>query len=337
MRVRHFLPALEFYRKLGAPVYSALRHTGLPSEIEFYPEAFMPREKSAKFLRFLRSREHIDDVGWQIYGGFGFRVADKVSEVELCQQLSIGQKVVKFKDSLWRANNFIHPQITTVPGGIKFEFLDCQGQDSFEKLVLDWTRNLAVVALVQSVLGPDWRPSKLGFVSTARPCDHALTYFDRTKILQGQATTWVYVPNEVLAYKAAPNFTGRLPERSNCTDAPLPCGFGPPDYGSLSEMLKSMLMPYVSEGFPSVDAAAEMVNCSRRSLQRKLGDKGTSYAKLTKELRIEHAQRMLAETDMKVIDIAVATGFLHAANFTRAFVSSTGLTPRAYRRGIGHF
>jgi len=47
--------------------------------------------------------------------------------------------------------------------------------------------------------------------------------------------------------------------------------------------------------------------------------------------RIEAAQEMLAETDQRVIDIAMAVGFQTQAHFTTVFRRLTGDTPRHWR------
>ena len=41
---------------------------------------------------------------------------------------------------------------------------------------------------------------------------------------------------------------------------------------------------------------------------------------------------MLADPDVKVIEIAGALGYTDAGNFTRAFRSWTGLSPQEFRR-----
>jgi len=54
------------------------------------------------------------------------------------------------------------------------------------------------------------------------------------------------------------------------------------------------------------------------------------YAYCTK-LRMENAQSLLENTDMKINEIAVCTGYTDAMYFTQAFKHYTGMTPREYR------
>jgi transcriptional regulator GlxA family with amidase domain len=51
-------------------------------------------------------------------------------------------------------------------------------------------------------------------------------------------------------------------------------------------------------------------------------------------LRIERAKSLLRETDMKIIDIAMACGIGSSQYFANIFRQSTGVTPSSYRRHV---
>ncbi|WP_207482005.1 helix-turn-helix domain-containing protein [Arenibaculum pallidiluteum] len=50
------------------------------------------------------------------------------------------------------------------------------------------------------------------------------------------------------------------------------------------------------------------------------------------QMRLEHAERLLAETAMPIVEIAFACGFSHQEHLTRLFRRHRGTTPAAYRR-----
>lgn len=52
------------------------------------------------------------------------------------------------------------------------------------------------------------------------------------------------------------------------------------------------------------------------------------------EHRLFHARRLLATTDLKVVDVATESGFGSLSRFNEAFVRATGCAPRAYRRSL---
>ena len=50
--------------------------------------------------------------------------------------------------------------------------------------------------------------------------------------------------------------------------------------------------------------------------------------------RIDHAQRLLIQTDKQIIDVALESGFSNVSHFDRVFKESTGISPLKYRKGI---
>ena len=59
---------------------------------------------------------------------------------------------------------------------------------------------------------------------------------------------------------------------------------------------------------------------------------GTSIAAHVKEHRMEHAARMLLETNTSIADIASAVGYDSQSKFTSAFKDAYQVTPREYRK-----
>ncbi|HEX8089322.1 MAG TPA: helix-turn-helix transcriptional regulator, partial [Blastocatellia bacterium] len=49
-------------------------------------------------------------------------------------------------------------------------------------------------------------------------------------------------------------------------------------------------------------------------------------------LRMEEARRLLRETKMSVIDVALEVGYANPSHFARLFRRETGLSPSDYRR-----
>lgn len=58
---------------------------------------------------------------------------------------------------------------------------------------------------------------------------------------------------------------------------------------------------------------------------------GKSFSVFLYEFRIGHANRLLAETDIKISTIAHECGFNNLSNFNQQFKKVTGYTPQAYR------
>ncbi|MCP4301059.1 MAG: helix-turn-helix domain-containing protein, partial [Gammaproteobacteria bacterium] len=59
---------------------------------------------------------------------------------------------------------------------------------------------------------------------------------------------------------------------------------------------------------------------------------GRSPAAEIRRTRLSRAERLLADTDLPIPEVAAATGFSHPETLTRTFRRERGLTPLAYRR-----
>lgn len=83
----------------------------------------------------------------------------------------------------------------------------------------------------------------------------------------------------------------------------------------------------------AVDVARGL-GVSVRTLRRRLARSGLTFTVAVQGRRLSVAARLLAETSVKVIDIALVVGYADHAHFTRAFRKWTGVTPVVYRRTI---
>jgi AraC-like DNA-binding protein len=52
------------------------------------------------------------------------------------------------------------------------------------------------------------------------------------------------------------------------------------------------------------------------------------------QCRLEHSQKLLAETNMPLAQIALASGFSDQSHFSRRFHQSIGITPRSFRQSL---
>ena len=72
---------------------------------------------------------------------------------------------------------------------------------------------------------------------------------------------------------------------------------------------------------------------SQRAVQRLLEREGTSFRKLSEEIRRSAADRYLRGTDLPMKEIAYLIGFSELSTFSRAVKSWFGMSPRKYREG----
>jgi AraC-like DNA-binding protein len=84
--------------------------------------------------------------------------------------------------------------------------------------------------------------------------------------------------------------------------------------------------------FPDIEAIAEQLHTTERTLRRKLEAEGTSYQRLLADVRRSLAIDYLRGTSLSTDDIADALGFSDGASFRHAFRRWTSRSPSEYRQ-----
>jgi AraC-like DNA-binding protein len=102
---------------------------------------------------------------------------------------------------------------------------------------------------------------------------------------------------------------------------------------SLRERVRAVLLETLPAGISSIDAVAQRLAISKRSLQRQLADESVGFQELLSEVRHELARHYLSRTDISAGEISWLLGFQESNSFIRAFRSWSGSTPAAYRQG----
>lgn len=87
----------------------------------------------------------------------------------------------------------------------------------------------------------------------------------------------------------------------------------------------------LSEGTCSVDACAEKLGTSSRTLQKRLTRNGVKFLDIVQNERITLAKQALLWSDRSLDDIAFQLGYSEQTSFGRAFKRATGMTPQGFR------
>jgi AraC-like DNA-binding protein len=99
--------------------------------------------------------------------------------------------------------------------------------------------------------------------------------------------------------------------------------------------VREVLTERLARGEPSQAQVAEILNTSARTLQRKLGEKGTTYKEILDETRKVLALAYLSAPRHTVSDVTYLLGFSAGSSFTRAFRRWTGQSPSDWRACAG--
>lgn len=102
---------------------------------------------------------------------------------------------------------------------------------------------------------------------------------------------------------------------------------------NLVNRLRRTLRIQLLRGESSGDHAAQMLALHRRTLNRRLKHRGTTFQDVLDQVRFDTARHLLHLTRMPLPQIATSLGYVNASSFTRAFRRWSGDTPARFRRG----
>lgn len=108
-----------------------------------------------------------------------------------------------------------------------------------------------------------------------------------------------------------------------------------PPVDDFERRLRETLAAALRDGDASLGACARRLNCSSRTLQRRLDAVGASFQGALDDTRRGLAKAWLVDPRLKLAEIAQLLGYTDQAAFTRAFQRWTGLPPGQWRRRGG--
>ncbi|WP_422034575.1 AraC family transcriptional regulator ligand-binding domain-containing protein [Reyranella sp.] len=180
----------------------------------------------------------------------------------------------------------------------------------------------AATNVLRFLAGPKWTPLRVTFAhrepADRRPYD---AFF--------QAPLAFGAPLSAVHFDA-----GWLPRRPQSTPPGLAAPPSPPASGEELDIVvraRRAIIRAMARGIVGVDAVASATGLSRRTLNRRLAERGSSIRDLIAEVRLQVARQLLRDTDLTVADIAVTTCYSDVAAFSRAFRARMGLSPAAWR------
>ena len=188
----------------------------------------------------------------------------------------------------------------------------------------------AAIAITNNILGtlygPGWRPLEV-LLAHAKPLDpESYRKVFQAPIRFGAEQSAVVFRAAALAHPvpgADPNLLQGVQHRIAAMEAM--------GGGDIVVQVRRVLCNLLMGGEASSDAVAEVFAFHRRTLNRRLRERGVTFRQLLDEVRRQRARQLLRDTDLPVLAIAETLGYTDAPAFTRAFRRWAGTTPTAWR------
>lgn len=96
-----------------------------------------------------------------------------------------------------------------------------------------------------------------------------------------------------------------------------------------------LVLESLSHGEPRVSDIAQALAMGERTLQRRLSELGTSFARIVEDTRHRLSLNYLEDPNLRLTEIAFFLGYSELSAFHRAFRRWSGTTPQQYRRTSG--
>ena len=325
IRASAFIPFVTFLEEIGARVDPMLARARLPEAALAQPESLIPVHQACQFVADAARRESIEQLG--------FVVGQKMSIDALGTFGRLVTRSLTLHELLYTAVR-LHPSYST--GGRLWLEPDGDrtwlryGQDRRIEQGWQQAEQLSVALMLQTLrMAPVTMPGpiEVQLRAKAAPGPRDAELFANTRLSYGHPATGVAVPraslSQALAGSRRTSSAWLHLERWLLLTGPA-ADFS----GSVRQAVRTLLL----DGYPDVRHTAAAIGMSVRTLQRRLGESGSSYSRLIEQERFRTAVRLLADPSIKVTNVAIELGYTDLANFTHAFRRWTGVSPSEFRR-----
>jgi AraC-like DNA-binding protein len=181
-----------------------------------------------------------------------------------------------------------------------------------------------MLEVIRAAAGPDWLPERLKLECSASGWAAATSRLPGVRIEYDQPQLAVAIPLLLLSMPVS------------ITALPGDRGEGEPPATDFQGSLRQVLEPWLADGLPGQEIAAELLWTTPRTLRRRLAKEDTSWRRVVNDLKFARAVARLRTGRSSVGEIAEELGYSDAAHFTRFFRRRAGVPPSAYREAIQH-
>ena len=101
--------------------------------------------------------------------------------------------------------------------------------------------------------------------------------------------------------------------------------------GSFRSEVENEIVPLLPHGRARLSEIARRLGVSQRTLARRLSAEGDTFSDVLESLKVDLAERYLADKDLSISQIAWLLGYQEVSSLTHAFKRWTGKTPRLAR------
>ena len=311
------------FEAMGAPVGELLDRSGVSRELLALSATLVPLANVFRFFELSCAslgNEHLGlDLGHNSsladFGAYGKSLASSLTVGAYLRSGVRYYRCLNSGERLWLSRD--------EGGDIRINMTSCENH-SLGAHQSHLCTLIVTILTIRRAVGPDWRPRELGLAYTPREPVPETELLAGTRIVYGTGHSYITVPC-TLPQLRFPHSSRFRVAGSGGPGSPMPTDV-------LEIVTNQVEMLYTHRGTPHIDTVADSLAMSRRTLQREIARRGTTYAEVVHHSRMRRACEELDNSDKTVTEIAFELGYTDASNFTRAFRRETGVSPSAFRR-----
>jgi AraC-like DNA-binding protein len=266
--------------------------------------------------------------------GFGIKVASHIKQTTF-HALGYGLSASStLKEAFERVQRYCHVASDAIEydfsrNGAEYHFViepaEEVADESVDALVAAYLR------MCRSLIGHDYSPLRVEFRRAPPARIDDFQRLLRAPLQFGAARTRLVFDADTILRP----LDGGNPELARHHDAIALRYLSQMERDNIQARVRDVLTKRLAHGEPSQEDVAELLHMSARTLQRKLGDGGTTYKEILDETRRVLALAYLSAPRHTVSDVTYLLGFSAGSSFTRAFRRWTGQSPSDWRAGTG--
>ena len=312
-------PALV--RQLGGPLDDILEDAGLSLEQIEQPTLLIPFHKQIRLLQIAAQRCQREDFALELARRQDMAVFGALS-ILVMQAGTVRQGLQMFGRYLHYSVQAVHLNIRQ-EGELVYFVVDspfdvASGSDQF------WDHAVALsCGVIRMVCGQDWSPRSVFLRRPEPPQANRYSRYFNAPVAFGSDFSGLVFAREVLERP----ISGSINTVPRQLQQYLRSSFS----GDFQEQVRRVINALLPTRDCSAATVAQCLGLSKRTLQRKLQGRHTTFQQQLDQVRTELAISYLQEAQFSLTDIGELLGFAESGVFTRSFRRWFGLTPSQWR------
>jgi len=185
-----------------------------------------------------------------------------------------------------------------------------------------------LITMCRANYGEELSPVSVSFKHATSPCSGEYYGFFRCPVEFGAKQNQIILPLDVVNKR----LTSASPQLAQINDQVMINYLAELDKEDIIQQVKAAIIDQLPSGNVNEETVSEAIYSSKRSLQRRLNEKGTTFKTILTEVRQDLALKYIHDRKLTLTEISFMLGFSEMSSFSRAFKRWTGESPKEFRK-----